>query len=87
MTGTVLPAAKKESPQATDGSIAVTVNGSRRSVAAGSSIADLLSALSLNARAVVVERNEVILRDRDSLPSVVLADGDVVEIVHFVGGG
>ena len=87
MTGTVQTAAKKGSPETADGGVAVTVNGAARSVAPGSSIADLLDSLSLNARAVVVEHNEVILRDRESLPAVLLADGDVVEIVHFVGGG
>jgi len=35
---------------------------------------------------VVVEHNRVIIR-RPALASTPLADGDVVEIVHFVGGG
>jgi thiamine biosynthesis protein ThiS len=36
---------------------------------------------------VVVERNRTILRDRDALHAVALAEGDRIEIVHFVGGG
>ena len=36
---------------------------------------------------VVVEHNRTILRDRDAYASLALADGDVLEIVHFVGGG
>ena len=87
MTGTLQRATEQGSPPATEGSVAVTVNGAGRVVAAPSSISDLLSTLSLDARTVVVERNGVILRDRDSLPGIFLADGDVVEIVHFVGGG
>ena len=63
------------------------VNGAGRVVAGPSSISDLLASLSLDARAVVVEHNGTILRDRDTLPGIFLADGDVVEIVHFVGGG
>jgi sulfur carrier protein ThiS len=35
----------------------------------------------------VVERNREILRDRTALPAVRLQDGDVLELVHFVGGG
>ncbi|MDQ6717751.1 MAG: sulfur carrier protein ThiS [Gemmatimonadota bacterium] len=87
MTGTLQRAAEQGSPPATDGSVAVTVNGAERIVTAPSSISDLLSSLSLDAQAVVVEHNGVILRDRDSLPGIFLSDGDVVEIVHFVGGG
>jgi thiamine biosynthesis protein ThiS len=36
---------------------------------------------------VVVEHNRTILRDRDAYASLALATGDVLEIVHFVGGG
>jgi thiazole synthase len=63
----------------------VTVNGTSRKAAG--SLSDLLQSLSIDARSVVVEHNGTIIRDRASLPSVVLAEGDVVEIVHFVGGG
>ena len=65
----------------------ITVNGDRRSVPAASSVASLLELLSLDARLVVVERNREILRDRDAFPHVELAQGDTIEIVHFVGGG
>jgi thiamine biosynthesis protein ThiS len=65
----------------------LTVNGDSRSVAAGTSLADYLASLKLDPRLVVVEHNRTILRNRDAYPSIVLADGDVLEIVHFVGGG
>ena len=67
--------------------IALTVNGDSRSVAAGTSLSDFLASLKLDPRLVVVEHNRTILRNRDAYPSIVLADGDVLEIVHFVGGG
>ncbi len=66
---------------------ALTVNGDRRTVAPGTTLAGFLAELSLDARMVVVERNRAILRDRDAYASLALADGDVLEIVHFVGGG
>ena len=65
----------------------ITLNGDRRAVPASSTVASLLDSLALDARLVVVERNREILRDRDSFPGVELAEGDAIEIVHFVGGG
>jgi thiamine biosynthesis protein ThiS len=67
--------------------LALTVNGERRQAAPGTTLATFLSELSLDPRIVVVEHNRTILRDRDSYGSLTLADGDVLEIVHFVGGG
>lgn len=67
--------------------IEVTVNGDRRALPAGYTVADLLAAHGLDPRLVVVEHNREILRDRDTLAFVPLAEHDCVEIVHFVGGG
>ena len=55
-------------------------------VPAGTTLAGLLTELGLDARAVVVEHNQNIVR-RDSLHTRLVEAGDVVEIVHFVGGG
>jgi thiazole synthase len=66
-------------------SITVTVNGeTRRTVA--STVADLVRELELEPAKVAVERNGEIA-PRSTLESVALAEGDVFEIVHFVGGG
>jgi len=67
--------------------IALTVNGDPRSVAAGTSLSDFLASLKLDPRLVVIEHNRTILRNRDAYASHILMDGDVLEIVHFVGGG
>lgn len=64
----------------------LTVNGEPRRIAPGSSIADLVTSLGLDPRKVAVEYNAEIA-PRSTLADVVLADGDVLEIVHFVGGG
>jgi sulfur carrier protein len=66
--------------------LSLTVNGEPRRVAAGSSIADLVTGLGLDPKKVAVEHNAVIA-PRSTLAAVMLADGDVLEIVHFVGGG
>ncbi len=63
------------------------VNGAPTDLAADSTIAGLLGSLGLDPRLVVVEHNWEILRDRDAYASLDLNDGDIVEIVHFVGGG
>jgi thiazole synthase len=66
--------------------LSLTVNGEPRRIATGSTIAVLVAQLGLNPAKVAVERNGAIA-PRASLGEVVLGDGDVLEIVHFVGGG
>jgi thiamine biosynthesis protein ThiS len=56
-------------------------------VRAESTIGDFLRARALDPRLVVVEHNRVILRDRSAYDTIALAEGDTLEIVHFVGGG
>jgi thiamine biosynthesis protein ThiS len=67
-------------------SLRVAVNGESRAVAAGTTLRGLLEQLGLDPRAVVVEHNRRIVR-RDGLAQAALAEGDAVELVHFVGGG
>lgn len=64
----------------------VVVNGETRRVPAPATLLDLLAHLGLDARTVVVEHNRAIVR-RPQLGEVTLAEGDAVELVHFVGGG
>ncbi|NKJ00215.1 sulfur carrier protein ThiS [Novosphingobium sp. SG707] len=66
--------------------ISLTVNGEPRRIAHGASVADLVADIGLNPAKVAVERNAIIV-PRSTLADVALADGDVLEIVHFVGGG
>ena len=69
------------------GEVVLSVNGAQRLVPAGSTLADLLASLELDARTIVVEHNGTILRDRSSFASLELTSDDSLEIVHFVGGG
>ena len=66
--------------------LSLTVNGEPRRIACGASIADLVRSLELDPAKVAVEHNGTIA-PRSSLGERVLGDGDVLEIVHFVGGG
>jgi thiamine biosynthesis protein ThiS len=67
--------------------ITLMVNGAPRELERDSTVAGLLGSLRIDPRLVVIEHNRTILRDRDAYASVALSDGDVIEIVHFVGGG
>lgn len=75
-----------QSPEAGE-MITLMVNGAPRELERNSTVAGLLGSLRIDPRLVVVEHNRTILRDRDTYASLGLSDGDVVEIVHFVGGG
>ena len=66
-------------------SITVTVNGDSRSTSART-VADLVRELDLDPAKVAVEHNGEIA-PRSALAGVPLSAGDVLEIVHFVGGG
>lgn len=66
--------------------VGVTVNGKDRRVPSGLTVFTLLQSLDLNPALVVVERNREIV-DRGSYPDVFVQEGDVFELVHFVGGG
>jgi len=68
------------------GELTLQINGEARRVPAPASVQALLAYLGLDARAVVVEVNQEIIR-RPRLADTPLADGDSIEIVHFVGGG
>lgn len=63
----------------------LTVNGDARQSDAAT-IAALVSELGLKPEKVAVEHNGEIV-PRSTLADVALADGDALEIVHFVGGG
>ncbi|MDE2795029.1 MAG: sulfur carrier protein ThiS [Gemmatimonadota bacterium] len=66
--------------------VSIVLNGERRRVAAGLSVAGLLRGLELEPGMVVVERNREIL-SRDAIGATAVEDGDRIELVHFVGGG
>lgn len=66
--------------------VRIRVNGIERTVAAGTTVAGLLSELSISLARVAVERNKDLV-PKQKFAEIVLAEGDAVEIVQFVGGG
>ncbi|HTM94636.1 MAG TPA: sulfur carrier protein ThiS [Croceibacterium sp.] len=67
------------------GTFSLTVNGEARRSAA-SSVDELVREIGLKPEKVAVELNGVIV-PRSTLTEAPLGEGDVLEIVHFVGGG
>lgn len=64
----------------------VTLNGDAREVRDGVTVDDLVRELGLGARRIAVEVNLDIV-PRDEFARRALRDGDVVEVVQFIGGG
>ena len=62
------------------------INGQPRDFAPLASLDELLTALGIKQDRVAVEHNGDIV-SRNSWGATSLADGDRLEIVHFVGGG
>ena len=65
------------------------INGQQREFAElseTSTVSDLLAALQLKGDRVALERNGEIV-SRSAWGETPIADGDKIEVVHFVGGG
>ena len=68
------------------GDLRVRVNGEDLVLPRGASVTTLLERLKVSSPRVAVERNREILPKAD-YASTLLAEGDVFEVVEFVGGG
>ncbi len=64
----------------------IQVNGEDRDVEQNISLPELVTALSLKPEQIAIEINHAVVR-RAHWTGVVLQADDVIEIVHFVGGG
>ncbi|TNF32820.1 MAG: sulfur carrier protein ThiS [Deltaproteobacteria bacterium] len=62
------------------------INGEERELTGVATVQDLIVELGLGDRRVAVEVNQRIVK-RGTYADHALAEGDVIEIVHFVGGG
>jgi sulfur carrier protein len=66
--------------------VRIQVNGEPREVDDHIPLPELIARLNLKSEQIAIELNHEVVR-RAQWPGVVLQTGDVVEIVHFVGGG
>ena len=62
------------------------LNGERREVADGASLAQLIDTLGLAPERIAIELNQSVVR-RAEWARTELKESDRIEIVHFVGGG
>lgn len=63
----------------------VKINGTSLDIA-GKTLSDYLAETDYNSRRIAIERNGEIV-PKATYNEVILADGDVIEVVSFVGGG
>jgi sulfur carrier protein len=66
--------------------VKITLNGEPYELDQPLSVTDLLARLEIDPRRVAIEHNLTILK-RHTFTTVVIGEGDTVEIVNFVGGG
>jgi sulfur carrier protein len=66
--------------------VVITLNGERFELPQSMTVSDLLAHLDIDARRVAIEHNLEIIKRR-TFETVVVQEGDRVEIVNAVGGG
>ncbi len=64
----------------------IQINGESREVGDQSTLGNLVNELSLPPARIAIELNGEVVR-RNDWANTLVADGDRLEIVHFVGGG
>lgn len=64
----------------------IEINGEPREVEDGTTVGSLVRTLALPPERLAVELNREVVR-RARWEETALADGDKIEVVHFVGGG
>jgi len=72
--------------QATSMAIEITINGEKRTIREGSTLAELLVAMEVAQRPVAVEVNRSLVPRKEHAQRVLTA-GDQLEVVSLVGGG
>ena len=66
--------------------IKIKINGSFKFVKDNTNLSNLLKTLKIPLKKVAIELNQEII-DKKKLDKIFLKNNDMVEIVHFIGGG
>jgi thiamine biosynthesis protein ThiS len=64
----------------------IRLNGEAHELAGPLTVTALLASLDIDPRRVAVEHNLIVVK-RAAYDTTIVADGDEVEVVNFVGGG
>ena len=66
--------------------IKIKLNGRNKSVDHGSNLNELVNKLNIPIKKVAIEFNKEII-DKKKVKKIILNNNDIIEIVHFIGGG
>ena len=66
--------------------IKIKLNGKNKSIDQGSSLNELVNNLNIPIKKVAIEFNKEII-DKKKIKKFKLKNNDIIEIVHFIGGG
>ena len=66
--------------------IKIKINGKKKSIDNDSSLLELINELKIPIKKVAIEFNREIV-DKKKIKKIKLRNNDVIEIVHFIGGG
>ena len=66
--------------------IKINLNGKNKSIDDGSSLNQLINNLNIPIKKVAIEFNKEII-DKKKIKKIKLKNNDIIEIVHFIGGG
>ncbi|HLD77237.1 MAG TPA: sulfur carrier protein ThiS [Rickettsiales bacterium] len=66
--------------------IKIILNGEEKILAQKTTIADLINDLDLDIKKIAIEKDLEII-DIKNFTTIILEDGNKIEIVHFIGGG
>ncbi len=66
--------------------IKIRLNGKNKNIIEGYKLYDLVKQLDLQLKKVAIELNREIV-DKKKIKKIILNDKDIIEVVHFIGGG
>ena len=66
--------------------IKIRLNGKNRNITEGYKLYDLVNELDISLKKVAIELNKEII-DKKKIKKIILNDKDIIEVVHFIGGG
>ena len=66
--------------------IKINLNGKNKSIDDGSSLNQLINNFNIPIKKVAIEFNKEII-DKKKIKKIKIKNNDVIEIVHFIGGG
>ena len=66
--------------------IKIKLNGKNKTIGHSSSLNELINNLNIPIKKVAIEFNKEII-DKKDIKKIKLKNNDVIEIVHFIGGG